>query len=294
VVNPAKFDTLTDVRAEVDGACRRGGWLPAAWYETTPADPGTGPAHRAVQEGADMVCSLGGDGTVRAVAAALVDGGVPLGLLPGGTGNLLARNLGLPVDDLGAALQVVLTGRDRRVDVGTIRCDERDEEIFLVMAGIGVAAEIMDEANETVKDTVGWPAYLISGVRALFHRGFPAEVLDGDNRPIRQAARTVVVGNCGTLTGGVQLMPDARLDDGLLDTVVLSPNGLLDWGAVAFGVITGHRRGQRRLRRLVSASVEIRVGYPVEAQIDGDGIGECRTLVCGVKPRALLVRGAHP
>ena len=102
------------------------------------------------------------------------------------------------------------------------------------------------------------------------------------------------MGNCGTLTGGVQLMPDARLDDGLLDTVVLSPNGLLDWGAVAFDVVTGHRRGQRRLRRLVSASVEIRVGYPVEAQIDGDGIGECRTLVCGVKPRALLVRGAHP
>ena len=294
VVNPAKFDTLTEVRAAVDEACGRGGWPAAQWYETTPGDPGTGQARRAVEDGATLVCSLGGDGTVRAVAAALVDGEVPMGLLPGGTGNLLARNLGLPVDDLNAALELALTGTQQRVDVGTIRCDDRGEEIFLVMAGIGMAAEIMDEANETVKDAVGWPAYLVSGARALFHRGFPAQVLGGDNPPIRQGARTVVVGNCGTLTGGVPLMPDASLEDGMLDTVVLSPDGVLGWAAVAIDLMSGHRRGHPRVRRLVSPSVEIRVGYPVEAQVDGDGVGECRIMLCGIKPRALLVRGAQP
>ena len=290
VVNPSKFDDLDPVKAEVNQVCAEHGWAEPTWYETTQEDPGEGQAKQAVAEGATLVCPLGGDGTVRAVASGLVGGDVPLGLLPGGTGNLLARNLGLPVDDLGAALAVALTGQERTIDVGDVTFDGGESQIFLVMCGVGMDAETMANADEGLKNTFGWVAYVASGAKSLLRSGFRVRAMADGAKTSTQHCKTVVVGNCGELTGGASLMPDAQVDDGLLDVVLVAPKGLRGWFAVLLDLVSRHHRGHPALRRVTGKRISVTLGEPVEGELDGDAVGAVRSMLCEVRPAALVVR----
>ncbi len=119
--NPTKFADVAEVRAMLRRMCATEGWADPWWAETTVEETGSAQARQAIEAGVDVVCPLGGDGTVRTVASALVDTGIPIGLLPGGTGNLLARNLGLPIDSLRRSMTVVLTGRNAPIDTCSLR-----------------------------------------------------------------------------------------------------------------------------------------------------------------------------
>src|SRR6476620_7869287 len=195
VYNPLRVDDLDGTKAIVARICAESGWADATWIETTAEETGEKQAREAVEAGADVVASLGGDGTVRAVASALVGTDVALGLLPGGTGNLLARNLDLPIDSLEEAAEALVTGSDRRIDVGLVRVGDapieprrsratpdggpevdEGEEVFLVMAGLGLDGQVMAETNEKVKAVVGWVAYVFAAFRQLFGRGFRVDV----------------------------------------------------------------------------------------------------------------------
>jgi len=299
IVNPAKYAgaaAVAAVRARITAACLAQGWGEPFWYETTIADPGTGQARRAVEEGAAVVCPLGGDGTVRAVATALVGTETPLGLLPGGTGNLLARNLELPVDSIEKALVVALTGQNVRIDVGRLSVDPSgqhavpDQHMFLVMAGVGLDAAIMAGAQDRLKARVGSVAYVVSGFQNFLGPQFKVRMkVDGEGEFSRRT-RTVVVGNCGKLFGGLVLMPGARLDDGLLDSVVLSPRGVVGWSAVAGHVVTRQRRGHSLIDRHAGEEIHIEVDEPQEVQLDGDAIGMARSMTARVDHLALVVR----
>lgn len=297
VINPSKFDDVDAVKARATQICVEEGWPEPAFYETTVEDPGVGQAKRAVRDGASVVCSLGGDGTVRSVVEGLLDehppediAEVPLGLLPAGTGNLLARNLGLPINDLESALRIVLTGGTRRIDVGRVTFDDGDVEVFLVAAGIGLDAETMATVDDRVKKRFGWIAYVVSGAKSLVNSGFRVRAVADGHATRSQHARAVMVGNCGELTAGAQLWPDAKVDDGLLDVLVLSPRGFVGWGAVLADFVTRHRFGHKGVKRVQARKIEVTLGDDVEGELDGDAIGKVRAMLCEVHESALPIR----
>ena len=318
IVNPAKFDgDISGVQAEVESAIATFHGASPVWVETTEDDPGRGQTRAAVEAGAGIVCALGGDGTVRVVAAELarlarrargVAGaadGVALGLLPGGTGNLLARNLGVPHDDLAEAVRVAWTGEDRRMDVGWVTVDGEEPEGFVVMTGLGFDAAVMDDAPEGLKAKVGWAAYVVAAARNL--RGDPFSVqlsaVAGDRTDEQELdARMVVVGNCGSLQGGIELAPAAEVDDGILDTVVLTPSSVVDWASVAKDLVlkgdsssdasdsSGDSGESGSVCRARGPRIEVRVSPPQLVEVDGDVLHEGSHLVVEVEPLALTVR----
>ena len=290
VVNPTKIENGT--RDRITAVCTGMGWAEPLWIETTVDDPGTGQAQLAVDKGADVVLACGGDGTVRAVAEALAGTGVAMGLVPHGTGNLLAKTLGTPLE-LTAAVRVALTGDDRSVDVGRIRVDGApDERVFLVMAGTGFDAAIMENTPEGLKSRVGPLAYVVAGLRAMRGRRTRVTLTFDDGEPVRRRTRTVLVGNTGTLLGGLVLMPKARIDDGQLDIVNIAPTGLAGWVAVAARVATRKRRGHQRVEHWQATSIVIEADEPQPSQIDGDPIGEVSELRMRIEPGVLVVRVA--
>ena len=160
VVNPAKA-VGADLRGALVRLCETQGWAEPLWLETTVEDPGEGQAREALEAGADVVIAAGGDGTVRCVAEVLAGTGIPLGLVPLGTGNLLARNLGVNITDPVSAAFDVLNGTERTVDVVKAKLDHSDDEqVFLVMAGLGYDAAIMADTVDALKDRMGWLAYV--------------------------------------------------------------------------------------------------------------------------------------
>jgi len=300
VVNPTKVD-IEEVGATLVAAAESAGVVAPALVETTERDPGFGQTRDALADGAGLVCALGGDGTVRAVAQELVGTGVPLGLLPGGTGNLLARNLGGGVDSLEEAARIAFTGRDHRIDVGWLVIDPTSEQryglpapaknvhCFTVMAGVGFDAQMMADAPEGVKDRVGWAAYVASGGRHLTDPPFTLDlVVDGRTSPAGKA-RTVVVGNCGELTGGMVLLPDALVDDGQLDVATVSPESLTQWIGVAARVLT-KRDGGPSLERVSGRDVTLDVDPPQLCEVDGDVLEVASRLRFVVHPDSLVVR----
>ena len=290
VLNPVKVDDAEAFKRRVAAAARGVGWQEPLWFETTADDAGGAMGAAALAAGAEVVAVAGGDGTVRTVCAELAGTGVPVGIIPTGTGNLLARNLGLPLP-VDAAVAVVLNGDDRAIDMVRIEGDDLPEEHFVVMAGLGLDAAIMAGAPEAIKAKVGWPAYVLAALR---HVRYPAVRMDisVDDAPVeRFRARTVVIGNVGNLQAGIPLLPAAAFDDGRLDVVVIAPHRSLGWFALAWRVMLRRPRTDERLARMTGRRVVVQAAHPTPRQLDGDIVGAGRELRAEVEAGVLLVRG---
>ncbi len=282
VIHPAKHDDMDGFRAAVRKAMTELGWDEPLWLETSPDDTGERLAREAVRSGVDLVLASGGDGTITACVGGVAGSGIPLGVLPCGTGNLLARNLGLPLS-LDEALRVALTGSDRPLDVG--RANGRP---FVVMAGIGFDAEMLAGASEELKKQLGWAAYVLSGLRHLADRPVRVRLRADGGPPLRHWASAVIIGNVGSLQGNIRLLPDALPDDGVLDVAVLTAWGWTGWLRLAADVVLRRRTG--RLRRLTCRELLVDVGRARPWEVDGEVAGFARQLRISVEPGDLLLR----
>jgi YegS/Rv2252/BmrU family lipid kinase len=290
ILNPIKVEDPAAFRTLVDRRAAELGWSAPAWFETTIEDPGRSMAHDAALGGAELVVVCGGDGTVRTVCAELAGTGVPVGVVPAGTGNLLARNLALPLY-LNAAVDVALAGQDRAIDLVRVAGDGLGEdEHFLVMAGMGFDAAIMEGANEQIKAKVGWLAYVVSGMRNLMFPAVRVDISIDDEPFTRHRARTIVVGNVGFLQAGLPLLPDATIDDGRIDVVLVNPRRFLHWLLVVGRVVSRGKKLDDTVNRMTGRKVVIKAAHDTPRQIDGDPVGAGQELLCECLPGKLLVR----
>jgi len=301
VINSSLARDLGRFRRRCREAAVAGGWEPS-FLETTLDDRGVGLTGAAVAAGARMVVAAGGDGTVRACAQALAGTQVPLGIVPLGTANLAARALGIP-PRVGGSLAAAFGGHERRIDLavagaagdaGARAAGGAAELTFAAMAGIGLDAEVVAATPRLLKRRAGWLAYGAAGAAHLAGRGERFTVRLDDDEPLVRQARCVVVGNAGLLPGGFTLLPQARLDDGLLDVGILAPSGAAGWLQVAYRVLTHSGRGGSQLERHQARRVEIRAATELPREVDGEVIMPGRSLTVTLLRRALTVRVPPP
>ncbi|MER7558611.1 YegS/Rv2252/BmrU family lipid kinase [Nocardioides sp. NPDC126508] len=289
VLNPIKVESVDQFKTMVTTMAKESGWKTPTWHLTTVDDPGRGMARAAQEEGADLVLVCGGDGTVREVCSALAGTGIAIGIVPGGTGNLLARNLSIPLY-IRAAIDVALTGQDQAIDLVEVTGDNLEDTDFLVMAGMGFDAAIMSGVNEDIKKRIGWMAYVLSAFKSLMFPAMRLEISIDGGEFTRHRARTVVVGNVGYLQANMPLLPAAALDDGLVDVVLLYPQRFWSWLPLAIRVLSKRPRTDDLVNRMTGASVVIRTNHDQPRQLDGDTISEGRELRMTCLPGRLLVR----
>jgi YegS/Rv2252/BmrU family lipid kinase len=284
VFNPATGGGHTSGRKRDTQQALEAAGLDVLWLETTPEDPGQGLTAKAVAEGVDLVMAQGGDGTVMACVTGLAGTDVPLAVLPGGTGNLLATNFDIPAD-LEAAVDVALHGDRVRLDVAAT-----DDDRFVVMGGIGFDAAMLRDADPKLKERLGAVAYVLSGFKHLRRRATRFRLRLDDRPPLERTGQGVLVGNLGRLQGGLPVMPDARADDGLLDVAVLQTRTVADWLALAVRVLLRRRRKDPQLETFQARRVEVHCDRPQPVERDGDPLDTPRDhLVIEVVPRALTL-----
>jgi len=283
VVNPRIQDPQL-LREVCERAAAASGWGSPVLLETTPDDAGAILARRALETGADLVIAAGGDGTVRACAEVVAGTDVPLAIVPCGCANLTAVALRIPAR-LHAAVQVAFQGQDRWIDLATA-----DGALFTAMAGIGLDAAVVGATPRAAKRLAGWPAYAAAGTGQLLRPPSAFAIRLDDDEPLRRVARSVTVGNSGLLPGGFPIMPDARLDDGMLDVVILAPSGLLGWASVGLRIVARSRHDDAQLERHRARRVEITADADLPRQADGEMIGSARSLTVAVLPGVLRVR----
>ncbi len=305
IFNPTKTEreTLEAGLREASGEAT----LDVQWFETAEDDPGQKVAADALAAGADLIVVAGGDGTVRAVAEHLADvsADADLAIVPLGTGNLLARNLEVPLNDVPAALTRALQGDTQPVDVGWVDVDlshGSERHGFVVMVGFGVDANMIVETDDDLKDKAGWLAYVESLGRALSATEvLPFHITKDDGPPRDEEGHTLLIGNCGMIQGGLRLLPDADPSDGELDYLVLSADSFAQWAGTLKTMAWDNG-----LKRLLTKSEEttstdaathgrakkIEVSLPDARafEIDGEQVGETKGFSVTVQPAAIRVR----
>nr|WP_300340012.1 diacylglycerol kinase family protein [Actinomyces sp.] len=348
VVNPSKPAVTQSVRHDLAHALAEAGYHEPVWLETSVSEPGATQARLAVASGARLVIAAGGDGTVRAVAAGLAGTSTELGILPLGTANLAARNLGLAVGDPGALISTAVTGSASPVDLAWVSTEPEDpvggenqpsaeqswarptlgsEHACLVVTGIGFDAGLVASTRPELKARIKWGAYALAAFENLWSPRIdmllslqersgcenastgprsgrrPSQVrrhhgVSRERRLERLTARCLLISNGGRLPAGITLLPQATMDDGVLDVAAIDTvGGLAGWTSLARQVLppfaARYSDPRRALGRVVlrrSRDVVVRLARPAMVEVDGELLPPTRWVRVRLEPGAVLVR----
>lgn len=307
IINPSKPES-DEARTAIEQYCTDHGILNPLFIDTQLDKDGRACAEEALALGADVVVAVGGDGTVRTVASAMAYSTHAFGVIPIGTGNLFARNMGIPVNNIEAALTIATSHGSRRVDMGRMNildsAEPDHEHGFLVIAGAGFDAYMINDTDPALKKNISWFAYFVAAFKHLFGQKSRGTILIRTAAGVDHALsnvqfRTIMAGNCGNIPG-FSLMPDALFDDGLLDIETIDTRGgLLGWASL-FGDVV-HKtltRSSRQspfathatVRQYQGTSAEVILEKPVLAEVDGDILSKSDHFMFSIDRKALLVR----
>ncbi|HET6384693.1 MAG TPA: diacylglycerol kinase family protein [Armatimonadota bacterium] len=287
VFNPVSGTLDGEARRLTLETAARGAGLKCDLVETDKVAGARPLAEQAVRDGMERLLVSGGDGSATEAADALTGSGVTLALLPSGTGNLLALNLGIPTD-CEEAMRLALTGQPRPFDVG-----RANGAAFLIMAGMGVDARMVHDADRAAKRRLGVLAYFIAAWRHLGRRFvFYTVIIDG--RRIRRIAQSVIVANVGKITGGIEMVPGASPRDGLLDVAILRARGPIQMASLATRALLGRNRSDNLLEIHRGKRIVIQTPRPQLIEIDGNEVTPSNRLEITIEPSSLQLICPEP
>jgi YegS/Rv2252/BmrU family lipid kinase len=254
------------------------------WYEVPKSKKAPKKAKKAVKKGAELVFVWGGDGMVQRCADALAGSGVPMAILPAGTGNLFAGNMGIP-QDIDEDVRIGFQGQDRKLDLGVL-----NGEHFAVMAGAGFEAEMMADVDSAAKGKLGRLAYFRAAVRHVGGSPVPMEVKVDGVTWFEGEASCLMLGNVGTITGGIEAFDDARPDDGWLEVGISTAQGPIQWARVFGTMATGRSEDSPFLRITRAREVTAKFASPLTYELDGGDRDATTEMKATVAPGALTLR----
>jgi YegS/Rv2252/BmrU family lipid kinase len=247
---------------------------------------------RALDDGAALLFVWGGDGTVQRCIDAMAGSEAALAIVPAGTANLLATNLGIP-QDIEQAVSIGLHGERRKLDVGRF-----DDERFAVMAGAGFDASMIQQANGALKDRLGRVAYVWTGSKSLRAKPFKAKIEVDGVRWYSGSASCILIGNVGRLFGGVEVFEDARPDDGRLEIGVVNADGIADWMRTLARTAVGHAERSPLVQATSAKKIKVKLNRKVLYEVDGGDRKKVKSFTVKVQPAAITIclpkeRGRH-
>jgi YegS/Rv2252/BmrU family lipid kinase len=270
---------LRELRQELE----RQGVDDPLWVEVAKSKFAPKQVARVLDEGAELIFVWGGDGMLQRSIDALAGSETPLAILPAGTANLLATNLGIP-QDIEQAVSIGLRGERRKLDVGRF-----NGERFAVMAGAGFDASMIQEADGGLKDRLGRIAYVWTGSKSLRTKPFNAKIaVDGVPWYVG-AASCILVGNVGRLFGGIEVFEDARPDDGRLELGVVNADGVVDWVRTLARTAAGNPEGSPLVQATSATKVKVKLDRKVLYEVDGSDREKVKSFTIKVQPEAIVI-----
>ena len=270
---------LEELRREL----RRAGIVDPYWSEVPKSKYAPERVERALREGAELVFVWGGDGMVQRCVHVLAGSDAKLAVVPAGTANIFASNLGIP-QDIAEAVEIGLRGKARTLDVGTL-----NGERFAVMAGAGLDARMIQGADGDLKDRFGRLAYIWTASKNLRKEPFVAKIEVNDELWYEGPASCILLGNLGSLFGGIEAFDDASPDDGLLEVGVTNAEGLGEWARTVARTAVGSSAKspfvQVTKAKKLTASLDRKVPY----ELDGGDRKKVKKLKARVEPGAIAV-----